>query len=74
MEQKIILVRCPSTHKMLTFFAHNQNIFRGRDSIAIPTSNYSLFTMDGWFVISFSRVPTKNAKPFKPLLGRETVK
>ena len=34
-----------------------------RDSTAIPTSNYSLSTMDGWFVISFSRMPTKNAKP-----------
>ena len=39
------------------------------DSVAIPSSNYSLRTRDGWFVISFSHVPAKNAKPFKPAVG-----
>ena len=29
-------------------------------------NNYSQSIRDGWFVISFTHVPAKNAKPFKP--------
>ena len=40
-----------------------------RDKIqpfAIPPSNYSQSIRDGWFVISFTHAPAKNAKLFKP--------
>ena len=35
----------------------------------IPYSNYSQSNRDGWFVFSYSHVPTKNAKSLKPLLA-----
>ena len=39
---------------------------------AIPLSNYSQSNRDGWFVISFTDVPAKNAIPFIiPLLVGE---
>ena len=36
-------------------------------NVTIPTSNYSERIWDNWFVISFTDLATKIAKPFKPL-------
>ena len=41
----------------------------GRDSYAIPPFNYNKSSKDGSFAHSFTLVPAKNAKQFKPVLG-----
>ena len=67
----VVLSKTPCLEQVpkFTLLAHNVVYKVQRDSDAIPSSNYSQSIRDGWFVVSFSHVPEKNAKPFKPLSG-----